>query len=51
MFIKHTQTQVQCTNYTQFWFISNTANFEPVSDFRLSMVVACERCLDLTGFD
>ena len=32
-------------NYTQFWFISNTANFQPVSNLRFSIVVACECCL------
>ena len=36
---------VSDAEYTQFWFISNTANFQPVSNLRFSIVVACEFCL------
>ena len=46
--IYYRSDQVSCHKnwkYTQFWFISNAVNFQPVSNFRFSIVVACECCL------
>ena len=44
-FFSHAGVDYLFMLYTQFWFISNTANFQPVSNLRFSIVIACECCL------